>query len=171
MVVFVFLNFAKAFDKVPQQRLLLKLGRLSIDNILLSPHSLFTTQIHGNYLKSLDPPEPWRLYMYVCAIFRLFLHTVWTQSLSILSRFTVVYLLLDSSKRFSLWTVTVFNFLPRDAMLERYMLSSRVSSFLTPKITSKFRRGHPNEAPIEVGYNQIGDFRPISRDISKNGKK
>jgi len=38
-------------------------------------------------------------------------------------------------------------FLPRDAMLARYMLSSCVS-FLLPNISAKFERGHlPREAP------------------------
>jgi len=36
-----------------------------------------------------------------------------------------------------------------------------------PKISSAFQRGHPNRAQNRGGYVQIGDFRPISRYISK----
>jgi len=42
------------------------------------------------------------------------------------------------------------------------------SSLLTPKISTKFQRGHPQQKRhIEMGYVQIGDFRPISRYISE----
>jgi len=87
-------------------------------------------------------------------------------------------------------------FLPHDAMLARYMLWPRVcvclsqvgvllkrldigshkqyhtialdSSFLLPKISAKFDRGQPlRKHQMQVGWVKIGDFRQITRYISK----
>jgi len=42
------------------------------------------------------------------------------------------------------------------------------SSFLTPKISAKFDRGHPLRGrQMQVGWVKIGDFRPIAGYISK----
>ena len=42
------------------------------------------------------------------------------------------------------------------------------SSFLVPKISAKFDRGHPLRGrQMQVGWVKIGDFRQIARYISK----
>ena len=47
----------------------------------------------------------------------------------------------------------------------------RDSSFLTPKISAKFDRGHPlRERRMQVGWVKIGDFPHISGYISKTVK-
>ena len=47
----------------------------------------------------------------------------------------------------------------------------RDSSFLTPKISAKFERGHPLRGRrMQVGWVKIGDFRQITGYISKTVK-
>ena len=46
------------------------------------------------------------------------------------------------------------------------------SSFLLPKISANFKRGHPQQRrQVQVGYVKIGDFRQITRYNSKTSTK
>jgi len=56
----------------------------------------------------------------------------------------------------------------KSRMTQTTPYDSLETSFLMPKISAKFQKCHAQRGhQIEVGYVQIGDFRPISRYVSE----